>query len=350
MQTVSKKAASPLMVIVAFAIVYIVWGSTYFFIQKAITTIPPFLLGAMRFIIAGLIMLGWTKLKGEKIFIKNDIKHATVSGGLMLLVGTGAVIWVEQYLPSAMVAIMVSSGPLWFILLDKPNWRENFKSKSTIGGLILGFAGIILLFSEKVMDAFSAAGNQHELAGVFILIMGSMAWAGGSLYSKYHPAEGSVSVNIGWQMLAAGILFIPGSLLRGEVQQLAWSSISSEAWLSMAYLVVFGSIAGFSAYVWLLQVKSATQVSTHAYVNPVVAVLLGVFLANEHISWLQTLGLVTILVSVLMINIVKYRSNRSNKEKNSSEAETSARQTKKIHVQPIPKNIHDAALNSKGTL
>ena len=193
----------------------------------------------------------------------------------MLFVGTGAVIWVEQYLPSAMVAIMVSSGPLWFILLDKPKWAENFRSKATIGGLILGFAGVLLLFSEKIISAFSTTGNHHELGGVAILIIGSMAWAGGSLYSKYKSTGGSVSVNSAWQMLAAGVAFIPGSFLRGEVQQLDWQTISTDAWLSLGYLIFFGSIAAFSAYVWLLQVRPATQVSTHAYVNPVVAVLLG---------------------------------------------------------------------------
>ena len=349
MQTLNKKAASPLMVIVAFATVYIVWGSTYFFIQIAIGTIPPFLMGAMRFLIAGLIMLGWTKLRGEKIFVINDIKHAAISGGLMLFIGTGAVIWVEQYLPSAMVAIMVSTGPLWFILLDKPNWTKNFKSSSTIGGLILGFAGIILLFSENVISAFSTTGNQHELAGVIILVIGSIAWAGGSLYSKYHSASGSVSVNIAWQMLAAGIAFIPGSFLRGEVQQLNWSSISTDAWLSLGYLVFFGSIAGFGAYVWLLQVRSATQVSTHSYVNPVVAVLLGVFFANEHISLLQILGLVIILVSVLMINIVKYRNNRfAQKEAALVQEPASEKPIRKLYQQVITDSVRDAAcLNAK---
>ena len=344
MQSLNKKAASPLMVIIAFATVYIVWGSTYFFIQKAIGTIPPLMMGAMRFIVAGLIMLGWTKLRGEKIFVKNDIKHAAVSGGLMLFIGTGAVIWVEQYLPSAMVAIMVSTGPLWFILLDKPNWTKNFRSRSTIGGLILGFAGIVLLFSEKVISAFSTAGNQHELAGVIILIIGSMAWAGGSLYSKYHPASGSVSVNIAWQMLAAGIAFIPGSFLRGEIQHIQWNTISTEAWLSVGYLVFFGSIAGFSAYVWLLTVRSATQVSTHAYVNPVVAVLLGVFFASEHISLLQILGLVTILASVLMINIVKYRNNRfAQKEAAFVQEPASEKAFKKTYQQVVTEPDRDAA-------
>lgn len=310
MDSLHKKTASSLKVIVAFATVYIVWGSTYFFIQKAITGFPPFLLGAMRFLIAGILMLVWTLLKGENVFVIKHIKHAAVSGILMLTVGTGAVIWVEQYLPSAMVAIMVSSGPIWFILLDKPMWAINFKSKATIAGLILGFAGVILLFSQQILDVFSTSGNPRELEGIFILIIGSMAWAGGSLYSKYKSTGGSVLVNSGWQILAAGIAFIPGSLLRGEMNHLNWSAISTSAWLSVAYLIFFGSIAAFSAYVWLLQVRPAMQVSTHAYVNPVVAVLLGVFFANEHISLLQILGLITILGSVSIINLVKYRMSR----------------------------------------
>jgi drug/metabolite transporter (DMT)-like permease len=343
MQTLHKKNPAAFMVIVAFATVYIVWGSTYFFIQKAIGTIPPFLLGAMRFIAAGLIMLGWTKLRGEKVWVLNDIKHAAISGGLMLFVGTGAVIWVEQYLPSAMVAIMVSSGPLWFILLDKPNWAKNFKSSSTIGGLILGFAGIILLFSEKVISAFSANGSQHDIAGVLILVIGSMAWAGGSLYSKYHPSKSSVSVNIAWQMLAAGIAFIPGSFLSGEIQHLQWNTISSEAWLSVGYLVFFGSIAGFSAYVWLLTVRSATQVSTHSYVNPVVAVLLGVAFANEHISKLQLLGLAIILVSVLMINIVKYRNNRFAQVPSNVEKEPTVESIAKVYPKIVTTPVQGVA-------
>jgi drug/metabolite transporter (DMT)-like permease len=309
MDLLNKKSASPFMVILAFATVYIVWGSTYFFIQKAITGFPPFLLGAMRFLIAGILMLGWTKLKGEKIFVIKNIKHAALSGFLMLTVGTGAVIWVEQYLPSAMVAIMVSSGPIWFVLLDKPKWAVNFRSKITIGGLLLGFAGVLLLFSEKIIQAFSTSGNHHELEGIAILIIGSMAWAGGSLYSKYKSGGGSVLVNSAWQIMAAGIAFIPGSLLRGELKQLEWHTIPTGAWLSLGYLIFFGSIAAFSAYVWLLQVRPATQVSTHAYVNPVVAVLLGVFFADEHISVIQILGLVTILGSVSIINLVKYRKS-----------------------------------------
>lgn len=314
MKSLYKNNTSAFMVMLAFATVYIVWGSTYFFIQKAIAGFPPFLLGAIRFLVAGILMMAWAMMRGEKVFNAKDIKHASISGVLMLFVGTGAVIWVEQYLPSAMVAIMVSSGPLWFILLDKPNWLQNFKNKFTIGGFIIGFAGIILLFYEKVMGALSGSVNGHEVSGIIILIIGSIAWAGGSLYSKYKSAGSSVTVNIAWQMLAAGIAFIPGSFLRGEMQTMNWQAVSADAWFSLWYLILLGSIAGFSAYVWLLTVRPATQVSTHAYVNPVVAVLLGVFFANENISLLQVAGLVTILASVLMINLVKYRKTAVEKK------------------------------------
>jgi drug/metabolite transporter (DMT)-like permease len=137
-----------------------------------------------------------------------------------------------------------------------------------------------------------------------------MAWAGGSLYSKYKSNNSSASVTSAWQMLAAGIAFIPGSLLLGEPQHMQWQNIPADAWLALLYLVFFGSIAGFSAYVWLLKVRPATQVSTHAYVNPVVAVILGVLFASEVISFVQIAGLIIILASVLMINLVKYRKER----------------------------------------
>ena len=316
MTTSNKKTPSLFMVILAFATIYIVWGSTYLFILKAIQGFPPFMLGAIRFLIAGLLLMGWGALRGDQIFVKKNIKHAFVSGILLLFIGTGAVIWVEQYLPSGMVAIMVSSSPIWFVLLDRPQWKQNFRSKATILGLIIGFAGVILLFGEKLISAFSSDGNRAEIGGMALLLIGSISWAAGSLYSKYKSAAGSALVNSSWQMLAAGLVFITGSLLMGEVQVLQWQNISTDAWLSLAYLIFFGSIAGFSAYVWLLRVRPATQVSTVSYVNPVVAVLLGVLFANENISVLQVLGLVTIIVSVILINLAKYRKDNEIQKEN----------------------------------
>jgi len=302
-----NKNASTLMVILAYATVYIVWGSTYFFIQKALAGFPPFLLGSLRFIAAGLLMMGWCQIKGENIFDLSTIKSAAVSGLLLLFVSNGIVIWVEQFLPSAMVAIMVSTTPMWFILLDKPKWGENLGSRSTIIGLLIGFTGVIILFSERVIGAFSSIQNKTELLGLAMLVIGSMSWAGGSLFSKYKTSNGSVIVKTSWQMFIAGIAFVPCGIVSGDFTDIQWAVIPLDAWLSVLYLIIFGSIIGFSAYVWLLKVQPAAKVSTHAYVNPVVAVLLGIFFANETITSVQILGLVIILGSVLLINLDKYR-------------------------------------------
>lgn len=305
-----QKSASPLMVIIAFATVYIVWGSTYFFIKMAVDGFPPLLLGTLRFLTAGILLLTWCKIKGEQIFIKRNIIHAAVTGFLLLVIGNGAVIWVEQTLPSAMVAIMVSSAPIWFVLFDKQNWRVNFKSTSTIVGLVIGFAGVVLLFSEQIRGLFDSSAGLAKLPGMLLLLIGAMSWASGSLYSKYNNTQGSASVNTAWQMLAAGLVFLPSSLLTHEVNGLQWQNIPTHSWLALLYLIIFGSIAAFSAYVWLLQVRPATQVSTYAYVNPVIAVILGVVFAHESITLLQVGGLVIILGSVLLINLSKYRKEK----------------------------------------
>ncbi len=311
MTTATNKSASPILVIIAFATVYIVWGSTYFFIQMAIHGFPPLLLGAIRFLTAGILMLTWCIIKGEKIFIKESIITSAIVGVLLLGFGNGIVIWVEQTLPSAMVAILVSSAPIWFVLLDKHNWGINLKSRSTIAGLIIGFAGVILLFGEQ-MNAILTSGSVHsKLPGMILLILGSIAWSSGSLYSKHHPSKGSAGVNVAWQMIIAGLIFVPGSLLNHEFTNLQWQQIPAQAWFALAYLIIFGSIAAFSAYVWLLQVRPATQVSTYAYVNPVIAVLLGMLFAHEHISVLQIVGLLIILSSVLLINLSKYRKAKT---------------------------------------
>lgn len=308
--TSKKGSASPLLIIISFATVYIVWGSTYFFIAKALEGFPPFTMGALRFIIAGIMVLVWCLLKGEKIFVLPDIKQAAITGFLLLSVGTGVVIWVEQYLASAFVAIMVSAAPIWFVLFDKRKWKENFTSLSAVAGLVIGFAGVIVLFGEKMNAGFFASGNKAQLLSMFLLLVGMISWTSGSLYSKYKTITVSTFVSVGWQMFAAGIPFIPLSFLFGEVQSLEWQAISLNAWLSLIYLILFGSIAAYSAYVWLLKVCPATQVSTYAYVNPVVAVLLGVYFGNEDISFLQIFGLVIILASVLLINLAKYRAEK----------------------------------------
>lgn len=310
MKDSTAKHTSPLLVLLSFATVYIVWGSTYFFILLALKGFPPMLLGAFRFLVAGAIMLLWSLIKGEKTWIPKDISRSAVVGTLMLFGGTSVVIWVEQVLPSALVAILVSAAPFWFVLLDKPMWKISFRNKSTIAGLIIGLMGIILLFWEKINDFFFGISSHAEIGSMLLILFGSLCWTAGSIFSKYKSTSGANIVNVGWQMFIAGIPFAIGSILSGELKHFVWSSISVEAWLSMWYLIFFGSIAAYTAYIWLLQVRPSAQVSTYAYVNPVVAVLLGVFFAAEIISLLQIFGLIIILASVLLINLAKYRLSK----------------------------------------
>jgi drug/metabolite transporter (DMT)-like permease len=309
MNNTNKKEASTVMVIIAFATVYLVWGSTYFFIQKAVHDIPPFIVGTLRFFTAGLLLLGWCIYKKEKLWNPQQFKVAAITGVLLLFIGNGAVIWAEQNLASSLVAVLVSAAPLWFVLLDVPKWKENFKSRPTITGLIVGFAGVIMLFSERVAAALSTSQSMIQVVGLIVLVFGSMSWAGGSLYSKY-KGSGSPVVNTMWQLLAAGIVFGITSFASNEWKDLRWQHVSTGAWLSVIYLTVMGSLAAYSAYVWLLQVRPATQVSTYAYVNPVVAVLLGAFFAGEHITTLQLTGLAVILTSVLLINLAKQKKEK----------------------------------------
>jgi drug/metabolite transporter (DMT)-like permease len=319
----------------AFAIVYIVWGSTYFFIRLSVAHIPPMLVGCLRFLLAGILMLLWCLITKETVFSWRVMRPAIVSGVLLLFFGNGALIWSEQYIPSSLAAILLAAGPIWFVVLDKGKWKENFRSRATVAGLVVGSIGVLLLFGERLIGgagdgagrvvadggkvaagvvaktgdgASAAAAHNWPVIALIVLVIGSISWAAGSLYSKYRSAGNSNSVNAGWQMLAAGVCFIPASLISGEWSHLWWHEVPLSSWLAIGYLVTMGSLAGYSAFVWLLQVRPATQVSTHAYVNPVVAVLLGVLFAGERLSFIQLLGLMVILASVLLINLAKYRA------------------------------------------
>jgi drug/metabolite transporter (DMT)-like permease len=302
-----KEPVSVAMVVIAFITIYLVWGSTYFFIQQAVKHIPPMIMGTFRFLIAGSLLLGWSYAKGETIGNLQQIKPAVVSGLLLLLVGNGAVMWAEKTLPSSLVAVLLSSTPIWFVLLDRPKWQENFKSRTTMLGIFTGFTGVILLLKEKASEAFSMPGFSVEVFSLLIILLGALSWAGGSIYFKYN-SKGSSNVNSGWQMLAAGLVFFSGSLITYEWRTFDWNAVTMGSWLSLVYLILMGSLAGYSAYVWLLKVRPAVQVSTYAYVNPLIAVLLGVLFAGEHFSGFQTAGFIVILGSVLLINLSKYRS------------------------------------------
>jgi drug/metabolite transporter (DMT)-like permease len=277
------------------------------------------LVGAFRYVLAGLMMLVWCLFTRERIFSWRVIRPAMVSGLLLLLGGNGLLIWAEQYVPSSLAAILLSSGPIWFVVLDRGKWRENFRSKGTISGLIVGSIGVLLLLGERLMGEGGVAGGKggsSQKAALAVLVLACISWAAGSLYSKYKTVGNSNVVNAGWQMMAAGVGFVVCSAVAGEWGHFRPREVPVLSWISIIYLVIMGSLVAYTAYTWLLQVRPATQVSTHAYVNPVVAVLLGVAFAGERLSFVQLVGLIVILLSVLLINLAKYRAgvrSRGNK-------------------------------------
>jgi len=298
--TVKKPAQS--LVIAAFAALYIIWGSTYLAIFLAIKSIPPFLMAGGRFFIAGLVLYSWCRLQGEATPDIKSIGNISLSGVLLLFVGNSGLVWVEQYLPTGFSAIIIATVPLWFVILDKRQWKFHFANKQIIIGLLIGFAGILSLFAGKSNINFH---DNKMLISFFVLIFGSISWATGSLYSKYKKSNGSTGMKAAIQMMAAGLLSLVVGIGSGELQVFAWSNISLQSILAVLYLITFGSLVGYMSFVWLMSVRPPSLVGTYAYVNPVVAVFLGWLFANEQITWHQVLALVIILTGVIIVNLSK---------------------------------------------
>lgn len=298
----SKEPAKPL-VIAAFAALFIVWGSTYLGIMIAIKSIPPFFMLGTRFFIAGMILYIWCLMKGEKAPSFKLFSTIGLGGILMLFVGNGAVTWAEQYLPSGLAAIVVATVPLWFVLLDKRQWKFNFSNKLIIVGFIIGFAGVLLLFAGKGTSDFS--GDKLKLVSFFVLITGTIGWAVGSLYSKYKEVDASVTMKAAVQMLAAGIVALLTGLITNEQEGFAVNNISLQSAMALLYLIIMGSLVTYMAYIWLLSVRAPSLVGTYAYVNPVVAVFLGWLIAGEVITRQQIIALIVILAGVILVNFSK---------------------------------------------
>ncbi len=299
---ISEKPAKAL-IIAAFAALFIIWGSTYLGIMIAIKSIPPFFMLGTRFFIAGLFLYILCLVKGEKMPSFKLFVTIGIGGVLMLFMGNGAVTWAEQYLPSGLAAIVVATVPLWFVLLDKRQWKFNFSNKLIIIGFITGFAGVFLLFAGKGdIDFF---GDKLKLTSFFVLITGTIGWATGSLYSKYKKVDASVTMKAAVQMLAAGIVALLTGLLTNEQEGFFIKNVSWPSILALLYLIIMGSLITYLAYIWLLSVRPPSLVGTYAYVNPVVAVFLGWLIAGEAITRYQVAALIVILAGVVLVNFAK---------------------------------------------
>jgi drug/metabolite transporter (DMT)-like permease len=284
----------------AYFLIYVVWGSTYYFIGVALAGLPPFLLGAIRFSIAGILLLSWCCIRGEPVFRKSLIRASAVSGIILLFVDMAVVMLAQQYLESSLVAIIASSTAIWIMALDVPMWKHNFRSVTTLTGILTGFLGVIMLYVEQLKPD---AAKPHSEYGILILIFGCISWSLGTLYAKYRSStteEVNAFAGSAWQMLSAGAMFWLCAFIAGDVARTDFAKVPATTWFSLAYLIVFGSLMAYSAYVWLLKIRPAAEVGTHAYVNPLVAVLIGMTLGKEHVTPVQIAGLFIILLGVML--------------------------------------------------
>jgi len=291
--------ASRANVLAAFAIVYVVWGSTYLAIRYAVETIPPFLMVGTRFIVSGLLLYSWARLRGDQRPTAAQWRDATIVGILMLCLGNGAVSWAEQRVPSGLAALLVAVVPLWMVLLD---WLRPHGARPrvlVIAGVVVGLAGLFVLIGP---DSFSGHGAV-DLVGAIVLIAGSLAWAAGSIYTRYGTVPESAVMSTGVQMIGGSVALLIVGIARGELALLHPAQISAHSWEGWIYLVTFGSLLGFTAYIYLLQNVSPAKASTYAYVNPLVAVLLGWAIAGETVTARSLAAAAIILGGVAMITL-----------------------------------------------
>jgi drug/metabolite transporter (DMT)-like permease len=284
-------------VVLAFAAVYVVWGSTYLAIRFGVETIPPFMMAGMRFVFAGLLLYGWARLRGAPPPSGKEWRSAAVIGLLLLFVANGGVTWAEQRIPSGIAALFAATVPLWIVVLD---WALHGAARPRPGviiGLIAGFAGVFMLVGPDQL----AGSSRLDLTGIGVLLMASLSWAIGSLYSRKAVLPSSPLLATSMEMLSGAAALLLLSALSGEFQRFDPGSVSARSWLSVAYLGVFGSIIGFSAYVWLLRVAHASRVATYAYVNPVIAIFLGWSLAGEALTLRMVLPAAVIILAVGLI-------------------------------------------------
>lgn len=306
----STSTPSLLLVCAAFAAIYVIWGSTYFAIAVAIETIPPFLMAGLRFLIAGGLVYAWTRwhLKVERP-TKTQWRSALIIGGMMLLGGNGGVVWSEQRVASGVAAIIVATVPIWVVLINwlrpggvRPAWAD-------VTGVTLGFVGLMTLVDPTAIDSVA----QVDRLGIAVLALASLSWSLGTIFAHRVERPRSPLVSVGMEMLCGGALLCMAALWHGDVAEVEWGQLSGRSLLAFSYLLVFGSIVAFTAYMWLLRVSTPSRVATYAYVNPVIAVLLGWTFRDETVTGRMVSAMIVILLGVVMITTLgaKARSSRA---------------------------------------
>jgi drug/metabolite transporter (DMT)-like permease len=283
--------------VLAFSIIYFVWGSTFLGIRVGVREVPPLILAAMRFSVAGLVLFGWVLARGERAPSLREWRSASILGMVIFLFDYGLLFWAEQRVPSGIAAVMLATIPVFMALSEIIFLRTQRLTIRLALALLIGIGGVGVLMSHSL----NVGGAPIDKVGAMALIFASISWSIASVLARKLPLPDSKVMSSGAQMLAGGILLaiVAGAL--GEFRNFHPSAVSRGAWLALLYLIVAGSIIGFTAYVWLIHHESPTKVGTYAYVNPIVAVLVGYFLGGEALSTRTILGTLLVLISVIVI-------------------------------------------------
>ncbi len=290
-------------VLLAFAIIYFVWGSTFLAIRVGVREVPPFLLAAMRFFIAGVVLFGWTIARRERLPTGRQWASVCLLAILIFGLDYGLLFWAEERVPSGLAAVMLAMIPA-FMALSEIVFLKTQKLTARLGlALLIGLGGVAVLVNRSL----DLGGAPIDRRGAAALIFASISWSIASAFSRKMPLPASKVMSSGTQMLAGGVFLFLASAALGEFQHFHPSTVSRVAWLSLLYLIVAGSIIGFTAYVWLLHHESPTKVGTYAYVNPLVAVLVGYFLGGEALGLRTILGTLFVLISVVVITTTPTR-------------------------------------------
>ena len=291
-----------LRIAVGLAIVYVVWGSTYLAIRIGVETMPPFLLAGIRFIVGGLMLYGWARFNGARKPKKSHWTPAVILGILMPVGGTGLVTWAELSVPSGLTALLVAMAPMWMVLGD---WLQpgGTRPRLTVGvGLLLGFVGVALL-----IDPINHGGSRElDLFGALLIVVATVSWAAGSVYSKSAGQPESKVLSVAMQMLTGGVGLILLAGVTGEIGAVDLGSVTISSWLALGYLTTAGSIA-FAVYIWLISAAGVAKAATYAYVNPVLALILGALLAGETLSMWTLYCSAIIIVAIVIIITARTR-------------------------------------------
>jgi drug/metabolite transporter (DMT)-like permease len=281
--------------------IYIIWGSTYLAIRFAVATIPPFLMGATRFLVAGGLLYLFRRSRGDPVPSQREWRGAGIAGLFLLTLGNGGVAWAEQRIPSGAAALLIGTTPLWFVLLDWLRPGGKWPGWPVLLSVLVGFAGIILLVGPGQLSGSA----QLDLIGTAAVIFATVAWAAGSIYGRSAVFPASPLMGTAAEMLVGGMGLLVLGTMTGEWSRLNLSQVAPSSLWGLAYLIVFGSWVAFSAYVWLLRVAPTPLVATYAYVNPVVAVFLGSVIANEPLYPRTLLAAAIIIGSVILTTLAR---------------------------------------------